>query len=777
MKTSLPWKVLPMKNKLMNIIAGQLIILLLLFSATESMVAQPVLLDPGTHPKFVQKLPVIKDLGLRIDLTAGNPTTPITVNMVETTQKLGLFDALGNQLKTRVWGYQFPGLPVTYPGATIVAMKDQVIKINWQNTLPTTGHLLPVDVNLHMAHPDPTTYGQYPVDQFYADGYIPTVTHLHGGHTVSDSDGLPEAWYTQVGMPSLYKGLFTGPNVEKYTYDNTQEAATLWYHDHALGITRLNVYAGLAGFYLLRDANENQLIADGTLPRGDYEIEMVIQDRDFDATGQLFLPAKDLDPFFGGTVALPTPVSPTPPFVGLNTIVAEYFGNFILVNGKAWPKHKVYQTKYRFRMLNGSDSRVYRLKIQDATGTIFVPMMQIGSDDGLLNNPVSLNELILAPGERADIVVDFTGLKGLFTMVNTGPDEPFKGLNFDGTNSDGAGGFLPVANPLTTGQIMQFQAFPGKNKKVPTFTVDVAASTDLRPQLSAIPDPAALSFSKTTQLVLFEGTDEYGRLQPMLGTFDEGSKTWSEDITENPALDGTELWEVYNATADAHPIHLHLVKFQILNREQFTSYDNLGLNIIGNVQPRPQIQHNSIPEELATYGTGGKFFLHPTTPFVAGSLTPPGDNELGYKDTFVVPPGHVGRLIATFDLPGRYVWHCHILSHEDHEMMRPFHVGPMPTANARMVATQEVTTESFPNPFQTSTQIRFELQKDQNIDFTVFDMQGKMIYHNLDYYREGKNAIFWDGFDKDGKILQTGVYLYRLQGDGFEESNRLVIER
>lgn len=761
MKTTLPWKGREKSAISLTpiILAFILAVTLTTANAQRDNCDDPLgtvgeTMNPGSIPLFENDLPVIKDLGLRIDATNGQSRS-MKVEMNETTQDLLGTTIYGNY-DTRVWGYKFPGLPTTYPGATIVAQKNSRLVVRWENKLP--GHFLPVDASLHMAHPS-TIHGAAAVRDWYDDGNVPTVAHLHGGHTESASDGLPEAWFTQ-------KFDETGNYYVKknYRYDNDQEAATLWYHDHALGITRLNVYAGLAGFYLLRDDNENALIADGVLPGGDYEIEIVIQDRLFDNEGQLFWPAYKGETPYSDFIDPETLLDPYPvefPEDGGPTALAEFFGNVILVNGKAWPKLDVEPRKYRFRLLNGSDSRFYILKLDEGS-----EMMIIGTDDGLLENPVNVTELVFAPGERYDVVVDFSGLTGNnITMTNIGPDEPYGGGD--------PGDDFEESCVYTTGQIMQFQVTKPMSA-IPNATVGVGSTLNT---INWFNPAAADNANAPRQLVLFEGMDEFGRLQPMLGTMADGSQTWSEAITENPAKGATEIWEVFNATGDAHPIHLHLVKFQIMNREVFTPYNDENLEIEDNVEAREQVQHNSIPGDPSTYGIGGNFHLDPDVALVPGTLTPPEPYEIGWKDTFIVPPGQVGRVIAHFDRPGRYVWHCHILSHEDHEMMRPFHVGPMPQNNARLASTEESIVENFPNPFKLNTQVRFELKKDQNIEFTVFDIQGKRVYHNLDFYQKGKNAIFWDGFDKDGKVLQTGVYLYKLKGVDFVESKRLVISR
>lgn len=593
--------------------------------------AQSMLLDPTLQPKYVNPLPIPSRVG------SEGPGKRIKAEIKEERQFLGLYDGSGKALKTRVWGYKFGdvkklrnGAKGVYPGATIVAERDTLVSVLWRNELkdfnlktlaPWEAHLLPLDTTTHLASP-----------QNMPKVGVPTVTHLHGGHTESASDGLPEAWFTK-----NFKE--TGPTFVKqtYRYDNDQEAATLWYHDHALGITRLNVYAGLAGFYLLRDATENQLIADSVLPGDPYEIELVIQDRMFTADGQLFLPSAnpEIEPFnpLTGEPFLALPPGPS--------IIAEFFGNFIHVNGMAWPTLEVEPRKYRFRLLNGSDSRFYVLKFDNA-----MSFLQVGTDQGLLSEAVEIGELLLSPGERADIVVDFAARDGaVIALRNFGPDAPFKGFDDAGNVIGGS------ADPATTGQVMQFRVNQAFDHGLVDATVGAGAT--LRPPL-----PGLGQVYPTRKLVLFEGLDEYGRLQPLLGTLDEGSLAWFETVTEAPNLNDVELWEIYNTTEDAHPIHIHLIAFQIRDRETFT----------GTVFQRPQPQHNG------QAGVGGVLDANSLT--LLGDARPPEPNERGWKDIVVALPGEVTRVVTQpFDRPGRYVWHCHILSHEDHEMMRPFYVG------------------------------------------------------------------------------------------------------
>jgi spore coat protein A, manganese oxidase len=588
------------------------------------------LLNPLSQPRFVNPLPNPLDPRFIYAPTVG--TDGYAVGAFAFLQHLGLYHpGNGAPLETPVWGYgglaQQGGLPfATYPGRTFVAQRNAPVTVQWSNHLFGASHLLPVDTTLHWANPLAAPLG----DPF--NGPIPIVPHLHGGHTESDSDGLPEYWWTPgeaIKGPRFVKTL--------YFYDNDQPAGTLWYHDHALGITRLNVYAGLAGFYILRDdvdtgspGNPLGLPANDPLRPGGpvfYEIPIVIQDRLFTAEGQLFYPTEpdELEPGY------PAPPSPS--------VLPEFFGNIILVNGQAWPVLDVEPRKYRFRLLNGSDSRFYRSRITpgDATGFRSGPQFNvIGTDDALLPRPVPVDQLTIGPGERYDVIVDFAGFEGHTLVVRNNARSPFpKGHTVD---------------PLSDGQILAFRV--GSSITVPESPLSPTLAPAIVP-----PGPVAT----TRRLLLFEGVDRFGRLQPLLGTVketgaaDDGTQLWADPITETIGLGNVEIWEVFNATADAHPIHLHLVSFLILSRQKFKAevVEKIHVDMEG---------HQTL---------GGR--LQNVT--VIGQPRPPELYEAGWKDTGIMYPGEVTRITARFDRPGRYVWHCHILSHEDHEMMRPYYVS------------------------------------------------------------------------------------------------------
>ncbi len=530
---------------------------------------------PAVHPKFVNALPSPP----RINATGGGT---YNITMDESIQNLGLYDINGSPMQTKIWGYTYNNVKM-YLGPTFVTMKNVPVDVKWMNNLPNThGHLLPIDHTIHMAHP---TMG------------VPTVVHLHGGHTEPQSDGFPEAWFTN---NFAEKGASWAKQTYHYTLD--QEAAPLWYHDHALGVTRLNVYAGLAGAWFVRDNNELSM----NLPSGNYERELVIQDKSFTYDGQLFFPSDPMNP------TLPNP-----------SIMPEFFGDYMMVNGKVWPALDVAPGKYRFRVYCATDSRFILLKLSNGAS-----FQQIGTDAGLLNSPVTLTQLLLGPGERADIIIDFTGKSGQqIVLQNIGPDAPFQGFEATGSVIGGP------ADPATTGQVMMFRV---NQPNGPAFTVP----NSLRQPIQFLG-----AAQNTRQVLLFEGTDNYGRILPSLGTVAGGQLGWMDPVTEKPTVNTTEIWEIYNTTMDAHPIHLHQIAFEIIDRQEFMADQDPVTGALTNIM-------------------------------MMGAPIAAAANERGWKDTGINLPMQRTRYKVRFDIPGQYVWHCHILSHEDHDMMRPLEVLP-----------------------------------------------------------------------------------------------------
>ena len=564
--------------------------------------------------------------------------------------------------QTTVWSYGSANHPgsFNYPAFTIEARFNRPVRVKWINDLVDANgnflpHLLPVDPTLHWANPPGGIAGRDMRPEFESTpgpytGPVPIVTHLHGGHNAQESDGYPEAWYlpaannippgfaTEGSLYDFFKAEFFNkwgvawePGTATFQYENDQRASTLWFHDHTLGMTRLNVYAGPAGFYLLRRGPGDLPSAvlpgpapgEGADPFGRfYEIPIAIQDRSFNADGSLFYP--DTREFFDGFSGPYIPDSDISPIWN-----PEFFGNTMVVNGRTWPFLEVEQRRYRLRFLNGCNSRFLILKMaSDALATRpaspALPFWQIGSDGGFLPAPVMLEQLLLSPAERADCIVDFSNLPvgtEIF-LINEGPDEPFGG-GIPETD-------FPAADPGTTGQVMKLVVVERTSRDI---SQDPARLT-----LPAFKGLGAASF--TRQVSLNEADSEelpdVGPSEALLGTLDgDGNPVplgWDDPITENPALNSIEVWEMYNFTEDAHPIHIHEVQFQVVDRE----------------------------------------------PMEGGPARPPETWETGFKDTVIAFPGEITRVKALFDLSGLYVWHCHILEHEDNEMMRPYFIGPMP---------------------------------------------------------------------------------------------------
>ncbi len=443
---------------------------------------------------------------------------------------------------TTVWGFD-DGAGPTYPGPTIEALANEQVDVNWINDFRDSNgqflqtHALPVDLCSHGA-----------MDEARA------VMHLHGAHVAAAYDGQP--------MLTILPG-----ESSVYEYPNNQHGATLWYHDHSLGTTRLGVQMGLAGFYLLRNPGDAAL----NLPSGNYEIPMAIQDRSFNVDGSFRYPA---------------------------ALEEHVVGNTILVNGKVWPFLNVDRGKYRFRWLNGSGSRAYRLKLSNGAG-----FSQIGSDGGFLAAPVPVSEVLMLPGERMDVVIDFAAYPPgtIIDLINDAPAVYPGAMTMD-----------DVPN------VLRFIVQPAMGHTAP---------------LPAFLEPVELP---TEQDSVMTRTFEMSRMASPCA-----SGMWTinglgyDTITEEPQLGTSEIWRFVNKSGLAHPMHIHLVMFRVLDRQPFTLVN-------GQVQ-------------------------------TVGPAVPPIPTEAGYKDTVRVEPNEIVRVVATFEnYVGNYAYHCHILEHEDNEMMRQF---------------------------------------------------------------------------------------------------------
>ncbi len=485
-------------------------------------------LNPAGLPKFVDALPVPEK------------ARPVRKRHFRITMREFQARIHRDLAPTTFWGYE--GMS---PGPTFEARSGEAVTVEWVNNLPTK-HLLPIDHSIHGAGDDIPE--------------VRTVVHLHGGKVPPGSDGNPEKWF----LPGQSKITF---------YPNRQEAAGLFYHDHAMGITRLNAVAGLFGQFLIRDAFEDSL----RLPAGPYEIPLCVYDRLFQLNGQLQYPKLWTD---------------------------DYTGNAVLLNGKLYPFLAVEPRPYRFRVLNCSNGSFFSLSFSKDSLSL-VPgaesFQMIGSDQGLLAAPLEMKKIALTPAERADIVVDFS---------------PYAGRSIYLKNSN-----FPI---------MRLRVSEGEAAKA----ISLPALPARLRNIPRTPESAAV---KTRELTLMDYMDARGRPTHML----LNGAHYDMPATETPALNSTEIWTLINLTSEPHPIHLHLVRFQILDRRSF---------------------------DVATYRKTGKLVY--TEPAAL-----PEAHEAGWKDTVRADEFRATRIIVKFEgYKGRYVWHCHVLEHEDNEMMRPYEV-------------------------------------------------------------------------------------------------------
>lgn len=771
-------------------------------SPRASVAAAQDLLDGSTIPQFVEPLPVLS--GRRVD-----GTRPISVDMREFEQQVlpsSFYAGLPAPFNkgTRMWGYAVGGQPPQWPAATIEAHRGIPTRVTYTNSLALPGGAPPLlqpyltqDLTLKWADPigisrmngcvqgtenggvagtliggtqnayDPNGPCAVP----YA-GPVPVSVHLHGGEVPSAFDGHPDAWFT----PGLAQ---TGPafvsNV--FLYPNQQEATALWFHDHSLGTTRLNVYSGLAGFYLIRDLldtgrPDNPL----TLPAGEREVELLIADRIFDSHGQLIFPdgSSSANGTFNGYNGAPGNPN-LHPFV-----IPEFFGDVMTVNGKSWPYLSVKPKRYRFRVVNGSNARFYSMQLSlegrkgaewtglataltDPNG-VGVPgphIWQIGSDGGFLDAPTDIDalrmpdttallnivpdppHLFLAPAERADIIIDFAGMAGKrFILVNNAV-APFPNGGATVEPMPGPPGSPQTSSDLSA-QIMEFRVEADDGS--PDVSFNPAGH---HPALRASPIPnlrtAALSRPDVRrQLVLDEVEDvatgapvevmlnnshwdglREGSTDPIPGAISNGH---GASATETPRVGALELWEIANLTPDAHPIHIHLVEFQVIEVQPFLSEHGLCDQFSAQGQDFADAQEYRAAWD-STF-TGGVFngFSFAPQQFIPGYGPPssyavpnadgavggnpafgttlngisaafvgppvrPAPRDAGWKDTFKLFPCSVTRLAVRWapqdrpahaTHPGKndfpfdpttagpgYAWHCHILDHEDNEMMRP----------------------------------------------------------------------------------------------------------
>src|SRR6266498_2985749 len=579
-------------------------------------------LDPADVDKYVTPMliPPVMPRAATITMPGGKPGDYYEISMKQISQQI----LPARMAATTVWGYGAVTKSATSrglvqfwhaPSLTIESTWKRPVRIKWINQLVDDNghylpHLLPVDQTLHWANPPGGVDGRDMRPTFTSTpgrytGPVPIVTHLHGAAGVGDeSDGYAEAWY----LPAA--GNIPGGYATQGT----------WYDFFAGKANSKSGVASGPGFAVF------QFPPNKTY----YEIPIAVQDRSFNTNGALFYP--DTRAFFDGIEGPYIPDTDVSPIWN-----PEFFGNMIIANGNTWPFQTVERRRYRLRFLNGCQSRFLILDFNNIPG---VEVWQIGNEGGFLAAPVNLtanngNRLLMGLAERVDLIVDFTNVPvGNYVLGNVGPDEPFGGGEPPGD--------FDSADPDTTGQVMQFRVVP-----------PVAPDPTTPPQFLVLPAITRLTGGTTRPLALLEQASAFtdGPAEAQLGIVNGDPNTtaaptearrWMDEVTENPAVGATEVWEYYNTTADAHPMHIHEVAFQVVNRQDIVIDEENG-----------------------------------TVQVAAGSAaTPPEPWENGWKDTVVAYPGQVTRLRLRFTNPGQFVWHCHIVEHEDNEMMRPYRIGP-----------------------------------------------------------------------------------------------------
>lgn len=718
--------------------------------------SQGIPLPAKQIPQFVDPLPLLSVAGGPMETIIAGPGE-ITLNMFEF--KASMMPSTGwpgaaTYTGTWVFGYRQGPLATppatavgTYIGPVIVATRGAPTQIRYVNNLTSNNIFWRewTDQSLHSVFhqvygfPMPTLFNanHYP-------GPVPAVPHLHGGEDAAVTDGGPEAWFlsnqgNSTGVLATHgRAYYTMPGVGAldneavYRYPNSQEASPLWFHDHLLGATRLNAtFAGLAGAYAVIDPGltlptglhpVGLVNADGTTNLR-YSVPLVLQDRMFDTNGQLFFPIVG--------------INPEHPYW-----IPEFVGDTNVVNGKVWPFMNVDQQRYRFYIINGANSRPYELFLQDqATGIQGPPIWVIATDGGYLDKPILINPnasgtqkkagamttLTIMPGERYEIIVDFNDAawKARLPMKAAFPRNLI--LRNIGATVIGA------PNVSLDGRVMQFRVsatIPTDTSYNPASGTAIRTGTQLVKRLVNTATgalAAGVTANKTRQLVLIEIMGMGGPLEVLLNNtkwnglrpdgstpVDGAALVQNNWLTEFPNEGDTEVWEIVNMTADRHPIHLHGVQFQILNRQAFNAtgyrkvYDAAFPGVTFN-DPMTGLPVTFAPGVfIPGYGSplgyapstasGGKYGGNPDVfPYLKGASKAQLSYEVGWKDTAIMNPGEVTRIAVRFApyafddnnpyfpynpsvLSGYYVWHCHITDHEDNEMMRPDQFVPNPAA-------------------------------------------------------------------------------------------------
>lgn len=782
-------------------------------------------LDPESIPQYVDFLPHFA--GLRVNAMDGKPLiveavmtqqvavssgTQLDNGIVGTDPEAGK----GNYFVYRISkdGGKHWTLPL-WPSFTIEALRGIPVSLHLKNKL---NGLTYKDVNIaadQTVMMDGVPLVGDPMHDPY-EGPIPIALHLHGGEVPSTSDGGPHAWFTP---DYALKGKAWNMGVsEVLRYPNSQEAATLWYHEHSqLGLTRINVYAGMAGFYFLRDGKEDVLKLPGwsgddlvqeVTPDGKTadvlhpdaylpEIELAIQDRMFDTNGQLYYeveeaPNTDVHPFWN----------------------PESFGNVITVNGKTWPYLSVAPRKYRFHLLNGSNARFYQMWLEnESNGAKGPAFIQIGTDGGMLQSPVTIDpvlgkKLLMGPGERCDIIIDFSQFTpGTRLTLRNDANTPFPmGEDIEEGTTDRIMQFIVNGKMVNNQEATK----PGRDKSQVLSTLrnkPLVQLTDFAGNINVIPDV-------TRQLTLNEVLSPSGPLMVLLNNSRYESMTESAsgmnmygETTERPVEGNTEVWQLINTTMDAHPMHMHLVQFQLVSRQDFDMDQYMEeymksfnctdeeMENMPMVAQGPPFAYDEVNCDGAIGGNPG------VNKYLSGSPIPPEANERGWKDVIIAYPNQVTTYIVRFaptdkPLTSRkaslkfgfdpsvgpgYVWHCHIVEHEDNDMMRPMEVLPNPvrTMKSGQLITDNIIGEkglsleqNIPNPFNRKTEISFMLPEEGPVQLILFNMQGKAIITLMQgNVPAGNHRVVLEADN-----LPKGIYFYQLTSGSQTQTKKLIID-
>lgn len=643
-------------------------------------------------------------------------------------------DLLGDKNLTPTWGYDDGmGGYIGYLGPTLEVRKNEHVQVKWINQLPS-------DPGAPLGLADPNLIPQFITQNGRA------VVHVHGGLNDQKYDGGPENWISP-GDEAVYE------------YTNPVDAAMQWYHDHAVGVTRVNAYAGLAALYFVRDNQEDNL----NIPKGNYEIPLVLQDKDFfyDADGTLRL-------------WYPNPWLP------------EEFGNAMMVNAQLWPYLDVEPRKYRFRILNACQARFLHLRLSSApeqwqqgppVGTrvpdSVLPFYQIGAEGGFLPKPVMLRDILLGNAERADVIVDFKGMEGKEIILSNDAYAPFDPsqppLDPDAPDPNPVlAGNEPAVNVM---QLMKFKVkssggadttiIPAKlvsGNTVSLNSVKVKRQITLVEQPYLLPDGTDSGFNK-----ILLNKREFMVLNAPIG----GGGT----ITEKPVMGTAEIWQFINMTPDTHPMHIHHTQFTVVNRQK------LALNPSFK-EPLPDGTGGDPEYKRYLYGLdgdGGQIsIIGDIDPkYLSGSPIGPKLNETGLKDTVKTNPGEVTRVMMKFlHFPGKFVYHCHILEHEENDMMQYYQITAGPIAKqGEDLPTQYALDQNYPNPFNPETEIRFQIPEDGHVMVKVFNTAGQEVETLVDAdLATGTHSVRWNASN-----FASGVYYYRLEAAGFSSVKKMVL--